>query len=665
MRTFVAFALLGLALGAQLQSDEAEWKERPVSKVINMLKEMQAELQNEAELDEEAYDKMTCYCETNDKEKTKAIADENARIEALTNSIAELTAKEATLTREVEELNKEIAENEAGLAKSTDIRKTEKAEFVADEKNMIVSITGLKSAVTVLGKHHDAALPQEKMTSLIQTLSKSLNKKDFDKVLATHKQRRVITSFLQMGASQAPSAGSYAPQSGAIFGVLKQMKEQFEGNLAGATDEENTAETEFQNMKAAKTEEIAASRNKVTNKEQEIGDTAEKNAADQQDKADTEAALAADTEFLANLKAQCASLDKEYEERTKTRTEEIAAVADTIGILTDDDAHDQFSKSLGFVQVKSQHKSTAQKVAQTLRAAALKVSDSRLSRVAEFVQLNPFKMVKDKVEQMIADLEAEAKQEVKDRDQCTADLHQNGVDTEAKYAEKDDLTTSIDNLSNTVATLKSDIDALTAEIEESKVDMKRASEDREIENKDFQETIADQRASQAILAKALARLEVFYAEKSFLQAKKQGLATEQNPGTFATYKKNENSGGVMGMIQGVIDESKALENEAIAAEQDSQTAYEQFITDSNKAITAKAKDVSSKTAEMGTQDAALTTAKGDMKANLADLESLNGINKALHDTCDFLMKNYDTRVQAREMEIEALSQSVAMLSGAK
>ena len=99
-----------------------------------------------------------------------------------------------------------------------------------------------------------------------------------------------------------------------------------------------------------------------------------------------------------------------------------------------------------------------------------------------------------------------------------------------------------------MATLKSDIDALTAEIEESKVDMKRASEDREIENKDFQETIADQRASQAILAKALARLEVFYAEKSFLQAKKQG----QNPGSFQTYKKSEKSGGVMAMIQGVI-----------------------------------------------------------------------------------------------------------------
>merc|ERR1719408_741346 len=118
-------------------------------------------------------------------------------------------------------------------------------------------------------------------------------------------------------------------------------------------------------MKAAKTEEMQAATTQVGNKETAAGDAAEKNAAAKQDLADTQAALAADTEFLANLKAQCAALDKEYAERTKTRTEEIAAVADTIGILTDDDAHDQFSKSLGFVQLA---KSTnAKKVAANLK----------------------------------------------------------------------------------------------------------------------------------------------------------------------------------------------------------------------------------------------------------------------------------------------------------
>merc|ERR1719262_1532397 len=131
-------------------------KERPVTKVIGMLKDMGAQLSKEADLDEEAYDKMTCYCESNDKEKTKSIADANQRITDLMSTIEMLTAKSSSLNSEVSSLNGEIAENSNGLAKATGIRNKEKAEFVDDEKNMITSITGLKSAVTVLGKHHDA-----------------------------------------------------------------------------------------------------------------------------------------------------------------------------------------------------------------------------------------------------------------------------------------------------------------------------------------------------------------------------------------------------------------------------------------------------------------------------------------------------------------------------
>merc|ERR1719473_921418 len=119
------------------------------------------------------------------------------------------------------------------------------------------------------------------------------------------------------------------------------------------------------------------------------------------------------------------------------------------------------------------------------------------------------------------------------------------------------------------------------------------------------------------------------------------------------------------MIQGVIDDAKDLENEAVAAEQDAQAAYEQFISDSNKSIAAKSKAIAEKTAEMGTQDENLVTAKGDMKATMADLESLNNINKQTHWDCDFVLKNFDTRQEARDQEVEALSQSVAMLSGAK
>ena len=43
------------------------------------------------------------------------------------------------------------------------------------------------------------------------------------------------------------------------------------------------------------------------------------------------------------------------------------------------------------------------------------------------------------------------------------------------------------------------VDLLKAEIAEMQVQLKRAGEDREKENKEFQETVADQRATQKLL----------------------------------------------------------------------------------------------------------------------------------------------------------------------
>merc|ERR1719221_1063949 len=44
---------------------------------------MLKQLEKEAEEDEDIFDKMACWCETNDKEKTKSIKDAEARIAQL------------------------------------------------------------------------------------------------------------------------------------------------------------------------------------------------------------------------------------------------------------------------------------------------------------------------------------------------------------------------------------------------------------------------------------------------------------------------------------------------------------------------------------------------------------------------------------------------------
>merc|ERR1739845_175798 len=93
-----------VSMTSSLAFDSVAAKNRPVSKVITLLKDMLKQLEKEAEEDEEIYDKMACWCETNDKEKTKAIADAEAKIEDLTTKIEELTALSAQLNTEIKNL---------------------------------------------------------------------------------------------------------------------------------------------------------------------------------------------------------------------------------------------------------------------------------------------------------------------------------------------------------------------------------------------------------------------------------------------------------------------------------------------------------------------------------------------------------------------------------
>merc|ERR1719486_1138662 len=124
--------------------------------------------------------------------------------------------------------------------------------------------------------------------------------------------------------------------------------------------------------------------------------------------------------------------------------------------------------------------------------------------------------------------------------------------------------------------------------------MKRASEIREGENSDFQETVTDQRLTQVILDKALTRMKEVYL---FLQQPGaphiQTSGTHTDPGNgparFTKYEQNAGGNRVVAAIEEIIADSKKTEDEAIAAEEDAQTAYENFMKESNKSITEHTK----------------------------------------------------------------------------
>merc|ERR1719197_1900974 len=164
-----------------------------------------------------------------------------------------------------------------------------------------------------------------------------------------------------------------------------------------------------------------------------------------------------------------------------------------------------------------------------------------------------------------------------------------------KEREKQDLIAKIEDLEMSIEALTKAIETLKAEIAEMQVQLKRAGEDREKENKEFQTTVADQRASAKLLQAALAVLQEFYGkEKAAAMLQRQEPAGPPPPPGFEAYKKSAASGGVMSMIQQIINDTKAMEAETIRSEEDAQKAYEDFVKETNASIEAKSKDIVNK-----------------------------------------------------------------------
>jgi len=675
--------LLGLVAAASASSgtssdaskmsfDMEDAKNRPVSKVITLLKDMQKELEAEAKADQEVYDTFACWCETNEKEKTKAIADAEAKIKELNLLIEELTAASARLTNEIAMLEDEVGKNQNGLGQATSMRMKDQGEFNGEESDLLQSIRALKSAIIVLSKHHEASASllqvganQGQMMQIATTLDHEIQKHKWLLVdVLTHKQLKQVASFLEN--QQAPSAGSYAPQSGQILGILKQMLETFESNLSQTQKDELQQSGDYENLKKTKEFEIGAGLDQVETKTQELATTDEKNANAKADLEDTEAQLEADKKFLENLRAQCSAMDAEWEARSKTRAEEMEAVAKALEILSGDDAHDLFTKTFNFIQreAKSKQKMRRAKASKLLESVARKTHNPKLITLALRVRLDAFVKVKKAIDDMLAELMKQQADEVKLKDYCVEALNENTRQTQDKERTKASLEATIEDLTMTIEELTESIATLKAEIKEMEFQKQRAGETREKENVEFQETVADQRATQKLLTQALEVLKGFYDKKAKAAALAQKGKQTPPPG-FKAYEKNKSSGGVMGMIQTIIDDAKKEEQETITSEADAQKAYETFVKDTNASVEEKTKAIIAKSEELGKAKEEKVKSEETLAKTMTDLEGLSQEAAALHGECDFVLKNFEIRQSSRMAEMEALKQVKAILSGAK
>ena len=693
--------------GKALNSGNA--KDTPITRVVNLLKEMGETLKKEQEEDEDLNKQLGCWCNNGKYEKNAAIEASTAKIAELTATIEGSDAKSSELANSIKELETELAADKKALAEATALRNKQLAEFQGMETDSIQALENLKAAIIVLSKHQseDDGTNFKKTSdswSLLETGSKKKDlpwteaheaahsDRDLEEFMSRHgydemtprasKSLRASGALVQEKTSddeivkkalksvsafmQAHNKAGYQPtynsQSGEIFGIMKQMEEQMKSDLSSAQSEEASSAAAFAELREAKQSEIANGEKMAETKEDELAQTDNALAEAKEDIGEEKKTLAADTEFLANMDSTCAEADKNFAERKQARLSEIQAVSETIEILQGDDARDAMSSTYNgasFLQTSATKDTARRAAAVMLRAAAKKAKSPALAMLATSVELDAFDKVKKAIDDMVATLKVQQADEVKKNDWCKSSIQENEMTTAKTEDHKGDLDAKKAQLESDIKTLEEGIAAAKAGIAQNQLDLNRATEDRKAENFDFQKTIGDQAVTIEVLKKALDKLATFY-DSEFIQT-----GVKQTPPVAQMeYKKSAGATGVMSMIEKLVEEAKQMMADSKKSEQEAQTAYETLIADTNNSVAALQKEVVTKSKNKAKATKDLIQTESDITDTMKELEGLNKENADLHAECDYVLKNFDVRQKARGEEIEALQQAKQILSGA-
>merc|ERR1719298_306645 len=183
----------------------------------------------------------------------------------------ETAAKILELKAKIKETKDEINKDFDTLNKANAMRMKENKEFHGEETELLGAIQACDQAITVLSEHHPAlaqihsAATGLKSSLPVQLLSGVLDQGKLAILKAFVKQAATANSFLAI-----PGMQSYAPASGQIFGILKQLKEDLSSNLSESQKAEQKALEEYQLLKAAKEEELATGKKLLAQLEEQL-----------------------------------------------------------------------------------------------------------------------------------------------------------------------------------------------------------------------------------------------------------------------------------------------------------------------------------------------------------------------------------------------------------
>jgi len=678
-------------------------KLNPIRKVVTLLQAMQKKVEEEGAREAELFEKFDCYCKTGRGDLESSIEAGEAKAPAVSGAIDAAEAKLAGAKAALKQAQKDRSAAKGAMSEATALRQKEAGAFASFKSDHEANIAAIAKAVDAISKGVAGSFIQ---TPAAQILRRSVSRSNL-----VGSDQEALAAFLSQGSA-------YAPQSGEILGILKEMGDNMAASLAEATSTEKDAISAYDGLISAKTKEVDVLIATIETKTGQIGDLGVSIVRMKEDLTDTQQLLVEDKKFLAELEKGCATKAAEWKERSKTRAEELVALSDTIKVLNDDDALELFKKTLpsasaSLIQVQqgmSAVHARALAVIQSAKSAAPLEQRPGLEMVMMALAgkshtAGGFGAVIKMIDNLVKLLGQEQADDDDKKEYCGLQFDSSEDKMKSLQRAVAGEEASIASAKDTIAELVKEIAALEAGIKALDTSVAEATAQRKAENAEYKALVTSDTAAQEVLEFAKNRLNKFYNPKLYKPPPQTELSAEDRiysnqggelvtaapggiagtgitsfaqtsvtsqrrgppapPGTWGAYAtKSEENNGVIAMIDLLIADLAKELTEAETQEKDSQADYEQLMKDSADKRTIDSKALAEKGAAKADTDSALQAHSQAHADGVKEAMLVGKYIASLHGECDWLLQYFDARKAARADEVESLTRAKAVLSGA-
>jgi hypothetical protein len=634
----------------------------PIEKVIQMIADLEAKIIGEGKDAQKVYDEFAEFCEDRSKELGFEIKTGKAEVKDLEAVIEKEAATQESLNAKIEELSGAIATDEQDLKAATEIREKEQKAFEAEEKELVDVLDTVSRAIGILEKELSktgaASMVQlQSATSVAQALAVMVEATSLSSADASK-----LTALLQNSQDSedeslgAPAAQVYKNKSGGIIETMQDLYEKGEAQLEEARKTETKNIQAYQMLAQSLKDEIKYANQDLDKAKKALAKSAEAKAAAEGDLEVTQKDLAEDIKDLASMHQECMTGAEDFEAETKSRGEELKALATAKKIIVEATSGAQ-DISYSFVQVSMSTGTDlanfeairfVRDLAQKQKSTALAQLASRMVTAMRSGHKNgdPFAKVKGLISDMIEKLLAEAEADATEKAYCDKEM----AETETKKADKEaaieKLSTQIDSMTAKSAKLKEEVAVLQQELAalakaQAEMDKLRAEEKAV-----FDKNSAEMKKGVEGVKLALKVLREYYAKDDKSHSSAEGAGS-----------------GIIGLLEVCeSDFSKGLA-EMIAAEETAVKEYESTTKENEIAKATKEQDAKYKTKEAKGLDKDTAEATADRTGVQEELDAVNEYYKGIKERCIAKPESYEERVKRRTAEIAGLKEALSILEG--